>query len=519
MLGIQWRTQWIGTIVWVLALVGSMIGTAVMIAGLYDTPEKIHTYAQAVGSGNALLAINGKVEGIDSLGGVIQDEFGFLAAFILPLMGISLVARSTRREEEAGRLETLLAGRIARYIPALAALIVATAAIVVTAAAFAVGLVAEGVPASGAVLYSASLGALAFGFAGITALVAQLTLHTRSVYAWGLVLLAISYVLRGVGDVTKTSVTWLSPLGWAEKTAPFGAARWWALLVPILVGAACAASALRLAARRDLGSALIRGGGGPARATRLLRTPVGLAARIHGPGAIGWLAGAVMLAAMMGSLAQEMLDAMAGNPALADAIGIAGGRPTDGLMAMTQLYLAVIGAGYLVQAVGALRAEETAGRLEPRLAGTLSRTSWLGAHLAVVLGGLIALQLIGSLVLAWTSAWSLGDAGSTGRILTAGMAYLPAELVLGALALVLFAVLPRALPLAWVAYAGTTFIAFLGPGLKLPGWVRDLAPTTRVGNPPLGTVEGSALAVLTVLAVGLIALAGIGFRRRGIPRG
>ena len=110
MLGVQWRTHRRGTLIWMFALVASMVGTAAAIAGLYTTPEKIHTYAQAVTSGDALVAINGRVEGIDSLGGIIADEFGFLAAFLLPLLGISLVAQVTRREEEAGRLEAVLGG-------------------------------------------------------------------------------------------------------------------------------------------------------------------------------------------------------------------------------------------------------------------------------------------------------------------------------------------------------------------------------------------------------------------------
>lgn len=114
MLRIVGRIQRRSALVWVLVLGASMIGTAASVASLYDTPAKIHSYAAAVTTGNALLAINGKVEGIDSLGGVIQDEFGFLAAFLLPLLGISLVARTTRREEESGRLELLLGGRIAR---------------------------------------------------------------------------------------------------------------------------------------------------------------------------------------------------------------------------------------------------------------------------------------------------------------------------------------------------------------------------------------------------------------------
>lgn len=63
-------------------------------------------------------------------------------------------------------------------------------------------------------------------------MLAQVTLHSRGVYVWSLLVLAVAYLQRGVGDVTKTWVTWLSPLGWAEKAAPFGAMRWWTLLIP-----------------------------------------------------------------------------------------------------------------------------------------------------------------------------------------------------------------------------------------------------------------------------------------------
>jgi hypothetical protein len=56
-------------------------------------------------------------------------------------------------------------------------------------------------------------------------MLAQVTLHSRGVYVWSLLVLAVAYLQRGVGDVTKTWVTWLSPLGWAEKAAPFGRCR------------------------------------------------------------------------------------------------------------------------------------------------------------------------------------------------------------------------------------------------------------------------------------------------------
>jgi len=518
MLAVQWRTHRRATLIWMFVLIAGMIGTAGSIAALYTTPEEIHTYAQAVTAGDALVVVNGRVEGIDSLGGIIADEFGFLAAFLLPLLGISLVAQATRGEEEAGRLELVLAGRVARHVPVLAGLIVASAAILVIAIAFALGLSAFGVPATRSALYAASLGALAFVFAGLAALLAQVTLHSRGVYMWGLLVLAAGYVLRGVGDVTNTWVTWLSPLGWAEKAAPFGDMRWWTLVIPLAVGGLLATLAVLVADRRDLGSALVRGEAGPARASTWLRSPLGLATSIHRPAFLGWLAATVILGGLMGALAQQFIDAVLGNPAMADALGVSSGRPVDAMVALTQLYIAIIATGYAVQAVESLRGEETAGRLEVRLSGTLSRVRWLAAHALVIVLGLLVIVLVSSVALAAGTAWSTGTAVDLGRILVSGAAYMPAELLVGSLALALFGLWPRAFPVAWAAVALVAFIAFLGPGLKLPTLVLDLAPTTHVGNPPLGTVEGPPLVVLGAITVALGGAAAVGFRRRGVPQ-
>lgn len=519
MLRIVWRTHRRGAVVWVLALAATMAFTAVAVAGLYDTPAKINSYATAVTSGNALRAINGHVEGIDSLGGVIQDEFGFLASFLLPLLGISLVARASRCEEETGRLETVLGGCVARHHPPLAALALATGALVVTGALFAAGLIASGVPVSGSVLYAAALSALAFVFAGWAVLLAQVSLHSRTVYVGGLLAVGAAYVLRGAGDVAGSWVAWLSPLGWSEKTAPFGDQRWWVLGIPVLVGAALSGAAVRLASRRDLGSALLRGRTGPCRAAAPLLRPLGFAFWLHRPSILGWLTGGVLLTGMMGALAQQLLDAMTGNPALSQALGVAGGNGWDGVVAATQLYLAVLATGYAVQAVATLRAEEADGRVETRLAGTLGRTRWLAAHALVVLGGLLAVVLLSSLGLALTGAWSTGRGVDLASTIGSGLAYLPAEGLLAGLAFALYGARPRAFGLAWLTYAVVSFVAFLGPGLHLAPWLRDLAPTAHVGNPPLGDTNSGALLALSGVAVVLTAVGFLFFRCRRVPQG
>jgi ABC-2 type transport system permease protein len=294
--------------------------------------------------------------------------------------------------------------------------------------------------------------------------------------------------------------------------------RWWTLLIPLAVGGLLATLAVLVAGRRDLGSALVRGGRGSARATPWLRSSLGLATAIHRPSMLGWLAGAVILTGTMGALAQQFINAVLGNAAMAQAFGMSGARPVDAMVALTQLYVAVIATGFAVQAVGSLRGEETAGRLEVRLSGTLSRVHWLAAHGLVIVASLLVIVLVSSIVLAAGMAWSTGGAFDLGRVLGAGAAYLPAELFVAGLALALFGLWPRAYPVAWASVAFIAVIALLGPGLQLPTWVLDMSPTTHVGNPPLGTVEAMPLLVLGAVAAVLGGAAAIGFRRRGVPQ-
>jgi ABC-2 type transport system permease protein len=516
MVRVQLRTRWKGLTIWTVALVGSLAGTAEAVVPLYDTPAKVASYADAISTG-ALYAINGHVEGVNSVGGIIQDEFGFMAAFLMPLLGIWLVAGATRKEEEAGRLEMLLSGRVARHAPLVAALIVAAATTLVMVVASAAALTAAGMPAEASTLYAASLGGLTVVFVGVAAVLAQVTSHARGVYGGGFAVLLVAYVLRGIGDSTGTWVTWLSPLGWQEKTAPTGDQRWWVLLIPVALTVVLATVALVTAARRDLGSALVASAAGPGRASTALTTSLGFALRLHRGSFLGWLAGGVVLAGVMGSLAQEVIDAITGNPAMAVAMGAAGGEPVDGFAAMVLVYLALITMGYAIAGVAVLRHEEEAGRLEPRLAGTLSRTRWLLANTLVVTVGLVLIDVASAATFGVTASWSMNDPSQVARLLWAGIAYLPAEALVGAAALALLGTRPRWFSMVWGYYGAAAFVAFLGPGLNLSGWVLDLAPTTHVGNPPMGSVGSTALVVMVAIAVVLGLAAVVGFRRRTIP--
>jgi ABC-2 type transport system permease protein len=104
-------------------------------------------------------------------------------------------------------------------------------------------------------------------------------------------------------------------------------------------------------------------------------------------------------------------------------------------------------------------------------------------------------------------------------LLEAGLAYLPAELVIAAVAVLLYGFVPRAFPLAWAAFGAVTFIGLLGSGLQLPEWILNLSPLTHVGKPPVDDIDTSALAWLGLAAALLASAAFAGFRRRRVPQG
>ena len=517
MVRVHVRTCWVAMTVWVVGVAATMALTVSAIRGLYDTPEKIHTYATAVRD-NALVMLNGRVAGLDSLGGIIANEFGFLASFAVPFMAVSLVTAMTRKNEELGRLEAVLAGRIGRTTPLLAAMLAVLGAEGLTTVALFASLAGAGVPLADAALYSLSLGTLGVVFLAAAAFAAQLVEHARGVSALGLGAIIASYLLRGIGDVQWSPLTWLSPLGWQEQTRAFGDARWWPLLVPLVAASGLATAAHTLAARRDAGSALLATRTADAEASPFLRTPLGIALRSHRGSLLGWTAATVAVSATYGSVARPLVDAIRGNPAIAKAMGASGSTGVDAVLAMTSLLLALLGAGYAIQAVGVLRAAESSGRLEARLAGDRSRWQWLSMHLVVIGVGIGIVSGTGAAAFAVSASWSVGN-DVTSQVVQAVAAFLPAVVLFGGLAVLVFAVAPRWGAAVWLAYAAGVVIAYLADPINLAAAIRALSPFHVIGDPPVDPVRPGDVVLLAALTVGCLAAGYAGFRRRSIPHG
>lgn len=515
-LRVQWRTGWKGTLAWVLGLIAVVVLTTTAITGLYDTPEKLRTYA-AASAGGAMRMLSGEVAGLNTLGGAFVHELGFVIAFAIPLMGIALVGRGTRREEETGRLELLLASRMGRQAPLVAAVILALGSLAAVALLTAAAFVASGVGIGGSLAYAGSILGLGAVFVGLTAVLAQVFAHQRSVWAAGLAALVVAYLLRGVGATTGNWLVWVSPLGWYDEVAAFGQVRVLPFVLSGATAAALLALALRLSSGRDVGGALLAARTGPRRASRTLIHPLGLALREHRVTTVGWALVTAVLMGTYGSLTQAALDAFAGNPALAEFLAAGESGIIEPLEAMFVLLLGMLVSAYALQSLGSLRVEELSGRLELQLSGARGRLAWLVPHLLVVLVGALLVGAAGAVALAASTAVSLDDASWFPRIVGASAAYLVVVLLFAGASVALFGWWPRAQPGVWVVFGVAAVLGYMGPGLDLPAVLIDGSPFGLIGQLPAEDVDLTGALIAGLGGLSLLGLGLLGFTRRDLP--
>ena len=255
-------------------------------------------------------------------------------------------------------------------------------------------------------------------------------------------------------------------------------------------------------------------------AARRLLSPLGLAWRLQRGVLLGWVVGVAILGAIFGGVGDEIEEFANDSQEMADYLDQLGGvgQLTDLYFAVSLGLTAIVVAAYATQALLRLRSEEAAGRAEPLLATAVSRTSWLGSHVAVALFGMALLVVLAGLAAGVTYGVVIGDVGGQApRLVAAALAYLPAVLVVAGLVVAVFGILPnRAVAIAWTAVALFFLMAQLGPLLDLPQAVLDLSPFTHIPAVPAAELTVLPLVVLFAVAAGLFVIGLAGFRRRDL---
>ncbi|SDS02399.1 ABC-2 type transport system permease protein [Brevibacterium siliguriense] len=511
--------------IWVLALsaLTAYFANAIAVVMDSDSLQAMTAFAK-----NPVMAlITGPGYGLDqvTIPRFIVGMYGVFLMIGAALMSILTVSRHTRTEEQTGRAELVRAGVTGRHTQLVAALVLTVFMNLLLSAgmAAAFGLSqAEPDSWSATVLFTVGIGAVGCVFAAVTAVTVQLSAFARAASSMAGAVLALSFVLRGIGDMSHVSggsldwLSWLSPLGWAQQTAPFTLDRWWPLLYSVGLFMALVVAAAMLQSRRDLGAGIVAERLGRSQAGPLLSTPLGLALRLQASNLIWWSMSMLVMGVVFGSFTGPMDEGAAGMPP--EILSIMGGRSgiVDGYLGYMALYFAIIVAAYAVIAAGGVRSEEASFHTEPVLATAVSRGGWLGSWAAVTLLGAGWLMAMAGLGEGVGAAMSMDDWSLLWPTLVGHLAQTPSIWALLGFAYLLYGFVPRLMSLSWIVFGASAVLALFGGLMQLDDVVLDLSLFTHIGQYPAQDLSAEAVAWFVGITAVLVGAGMVGFRRRDL---
>jgi ABC-2 type transport system permease protein len=510
---------------WILGLLLFAVSQAASILSLYPTQadlDRLARTAQGIGANPAVVALQGPAYDASTYGGATAWQVVTPGVFLIGLMSLLLVTRHTRQEEETGRAELVSAGVVGRHAWLAASLLFVLAVNAVLAALTAIGYIGMGLPVAGSVALAVGCGLNGLVFAGVAAITVQLTGHARAANGMAFAALGVAFLLRAIGDSASglSWLSWLSPIGWAERFQSFAGERWAVLLLPVALLAVLLAGVAALVVRRDVGAGVLPTRLGAATAPGWLRSPLGLAWRLQRGALLGWAVGSAIAGLSFGGIAQDMVQFAEQDPETAQLLTSLGGAGsiTDIYLAAILSWMGMLAAGYAVQATLRLRAEEAELRAEPVLATATPRAGWAGSHLAMAAVGAAVVLATGGLLAGLAHGLRSGDlGGELPRVLGGAMVQLPAVWVMAAVGAALFGLLPRlVVGVTWAALAVVLFLTMFGEALQLSQWLQDLSPFAHLPRLPAAAFTAAPVAWLLAAAAGLVAAGLAAFRRRDL---
>ncbi|SNY25694.1 ABC transporter permease [Paractinoplanes atraurantiacus] len=476
---------------------------------------------QALASNPAIRTLFGDPIGLDTAGGFTVWRVGTVTTVLLGAWAILATTRTTRGEEEGGRWDLLLSGRItltgalARHLAAVMAIAVATA-VGITGA-----LIASGTPAPGALIHGMGTGLAGLFFGATAALAAQIFPTRTPATGTAVAVLAVTLLARMIGDGVPALgwLRWLSPFGLMALSEPYVHNRAVPLLVLLAAAATVTVAVPLAAARRDVRGGLVAPPTGRPARLRLLDNVEAFAIRRVLRPLTGWALGIGAYFLLIGLTATSVTEFLAGNPALAGQAAEAGFADLGsvaGFAATLFALLAMPVGGFATVRLSAFVAAETDQRLALLAAQPISRARLLGAETAATAAAAVLLISVAGL-----TTWA-------GVALTGGHLALTAALhgVWNTFPVVLLSLGAAVLATGWaprwtgvlgaLPAIGGFLLLVIADSVAAPAWVKSLSPYSHLAPVPLAGADWAATAVMLALTAVLTVAGLAGYRQRDL---
>jgi ABC-2 type transport system permease protein len=481
-----------------------------------------------------LRGLYGNPVNVDTMGGFISWHYGSDFALLAGLWSILALSATLAGEASRGSLDLLAVTGRSRHAIALQKVLAHIAAMAVVAAgmavvAWATGMVfgtqpGDAISPDAAAAFAVGLAVRGLVAGSIAFALSPLLGRGASAGVAGAVLLA-GYVVYGYRTVVPffdsiAGFTWFS---WMAGHLPLaGQSDWAGVAVAVAITASFLAIGVALFARRDIGVTVALPSLRLPSGLMGVRGPVGRALGEALPAGVWWGIGCALYGAVMTFASKALLDMLRNSPTLMalysslfPGIDV---TTTAGFLQLSFVDFGFVLIGLAVAMfVGGRWSDEAGGRLEVLLATPLTRSRWVLANWAAVLGAVavVTAALAGAIGLGIASMGQDPWPAMTGTLVLGAYGAAVAGLGMAAGGI---AGAGTAAALAAAFTIGTFLLDTLAPVLRLPDWVAQLALTTHLGEPLVGHWDGVGLAACAVLAVGGLAVGAAGLRRRDIAR-
>lgn len=523
---------------WSILIVAAVLGVIIVAGGAtmastYGTPETRAELAMMSRTlPPALVGIYGDPIRVDTLGGFISWHYGAYFALLAGLWSILALSSTLAGEAKRGSLEFTAVTPRSRRVLALEKLAAHGTAVVVamtivgvlawmTGAGFA-KLEGDGVAGDAAVAFVVGIGLKALIAGSIAFAIAPILGRGAAAGIAGGVMLA-GYLLNSYRIVVPAfdgpaNLAWFA---WTRNHVPLaGGYDWTSLALVAIVSVVLFAVGIEVFARRDIGVTVA------VRTPRLPRPLHGVRGPIDRsfgellPAAAWWGFGLGLYGFVMAVSSPAFIDELRRSPGVLEAFN----NLVPGIDLATSagfLQFVFVDMGLLLVGLAAATfvagwaSDESNGRFELLLTTPLTRVRWalasgVGVWLAIgVTVGLVAIAL--AIGVGATGDDPIQPAIGLAAVALYGAAMAGTGFAVGGLARPALAA-----PTVVAVTIGTFLVQILAPALRLPDWVGQLALSSHMGRPLVGSWDPAGLAACLALAVGGLALSAWGLRRRDV---
>lgn len=503
-----------------LIVTATCAGMSALVVTMYHSQAMEPGALEALARNPAIRTLFGEPVALDDPGGFTVWRTGAVLAILLSLWSSLAATRITRGEEDAGRWHLLLSGRTTLPATVRSHLGVLVVVPLVVGAATAAAMTVAGADVRGSLVHGAGLAAVGCFFVAVGGFTAQLFPGRSAANGAAATVVVLGVLTRMVGDgVTELAWTrWLSPFGLVALTRPFADDDALPLSVLALAAAILLAVAVGLAARRDVGGALIARAGGRQARTALLGSVRAFAVRRTVRPLVGWAAGIGAYFLLVGLIARSMADFLTANPQFAAMAARAGFElgTVEGYAATLFALLAIPVGIFVTTRLDALAADETSRRLVLLLAHPVTRARLLSAEAAAATGAALVLVTVAG-VAVWAGSATAGAGLDLGDALAGALNVVPIVLLcLGAATLAL-GWTPRAVAvIGSLPAAGGFLLLVVVDSVQAPAWIGAVSPFAHLAAVPATAPDLLAAVVMTALGALGIAVGMVGYRRRDL---